>query len=198
MDWREAILSGLVVVVGVMLAHHLEQRASRMREIRRDALELGHVLGRITGGYISTDGRTPTGEDSDWWEHRQRAWELLGRLRVAVRGTRMRRGREVRDALDRILATLGAADTSRSPGEKRMPKVAVFDLTTTDLERALFPRTAKSLLRRYSMVQQRWAADLPSYLPPDSPDPLGGRERWKTRTADMLARRPWRPNHDGG
>jgi hypothetical protein len=167
MNWREAVVSGLIVVLGVVVAHYLEQRAARMRDIRRDALEFGHVLSRIVGGYA--DSQADTSEGSDWWEHRQRAFELSGRLRVAIRSTPMRRGREVRRAYDRIAATLSAADSRRISGGGTIPRMAIFDLTTTDLEQALFPRSSRSLYAEFLRVEAFWKRDLPSFLPPDPP-----------------------------
>lgn len=185
MDWPEAIVSGVVVVLGVVAAHYLEQRAATTRQIREDALELSHLLTQLPGGYLDPEVDTSIG--SAWWELRQRVFELLSRLRVSVRGRRLRRGDDVSAALDRISATVGAADMAMIVDGNRIPRAAALDFTSQDLMRALWPKSSKTLYEELKVVQARWNLGMPAHIPDENTeeDPL----RWWSR---MPRWRPWK------
>lgn len=194
MDIREAIVSGLVVVVGVVLAHGFEVRRGRVRDMRRDALELSHLLTRVSGGYL--DVQANTREGSDWWEIRQETFRVLARLRVALRTIRpLRGGRKARAAVDRITATMGAADMRLLSENRQIPKFALVEFTASDLERALWPRSSYSVMARWEYIRAAWEKDYPSWIPDDAgppPQRLGDRV-WAA--ADRMRR--WWPKRRG-
>lgn len=158
MVWLESILGGAVVLVGVVAARWVERQSEFRREIESDVLELSSLMTWVATGYVVDDGSIDTAVGSEWWEKRQRVWQLVHRLQINSRRVRRNRAR-IKKALEDYLTVFAAADSMFVLDEKRPPRKIVIDLSSTQLQAAVFGESEDRPEQRWDRVQalkKRW------------------------------------------
>lgn len=155
MDWVrlavEGAISGLVVVTGVVLAATIERRRRARSSVETALLELGNLMTQTAAGLVSAD--VDRGMGSDWWQQRQRTWEILGNLRVQAHG--FRGAKRVREEAEKLLAKFAAADSIVVVDGERLSPAVALELTTNDLHTAVFGKS-RILQKEWEYWQARW------------------------------------------
>jgi hypothetical protein len=154
------VISGAVVVLGVLLAEWLARARDRQYRLRRATLEIS-LKAPLVLGYVSPEPTEARGltRGAPGWDLYEEVFAALMDADAASRPLLTRRRTKVRNAIDEVTARLVAAQVRWDRSKATVSREQVVSLPTFDLNSAVFGRRKN--------IEELWKGYLAEGLPID-------------------------------